>query len=53
MNTENIKAKQLPGTAKYLNGISFFLADEDKCIYRYRYCEEKFDMRRLEQVKIH
>ena len=32
---------------------AFFLADEDKCIYRCRYCEEKFDMRRLEQVKIH
>ena len=30
MNTENIKAEQLPGTAKYLNGISFFLADEEE-----------------------
>ena len=30
MNTDNIKAEQLPGTAKYLNGISFFLADEEE-----------------------
>ena len=30
----------------------FYLADEDKGIYRCRYCEEKFDMRRLERVKI-
>lgn len=30
MNADNIKAEQLPGEAKYLNGISFFLADEDE-----------------------
>lgn len=30
MNTENIKAAQLPGEAQYINGISFFLADEEK-----------------------
>lgn len=30
----------------------FYLADEDKGIYRCRYCEEKFDMRSLERVKI-
>jgi LCP family protein required for cell wall assembly len=30
MNTENIKTKQLPGQADYLNGISFFLPDEEK-----------------------
>lgn len=30
MNTDNIKAEQLPGDAKYLNGISFFLHDEEK-----------------------
>lgn len=30
MNTDSIKAEQLPGTAKYLNGISFFLADEEE-----------------------
>lgn len=30
MDTNAIKTDQLPGEAKYLNGISFFLADEDK-----------------------
>ena len=30
INTDNIKAQQLPGTAKYLNGLSFFLADEEE-----------------------
>lgn len=30
----------------------FFLSDEAKGIYRCRYCEEKFDMRSLERVKI-
>lgn len=30
ITSENIKAEQLPGEAKYLNGISFFLADEDE-----------------------
>ncbi|MCR5798523.1 MAG: aspartate carbamoyltransferase regulatory subunit [Lachnospiraceae bacterium] len=30
----------------------FYLADEEKCIYRCRYCEEKFDMHSLERVKI-
>lgn len=30
----------------------FFLSDEEKGIYRCRYCEEKFDMRSLERVKI-
>lgn len=30
MNTDNIKTEQLPGTAKYLNGISFFLHDEEE-----------------------
>ena len=30
----------------------FYLADEDKGVYRCRYCEEKFDMRSLERVKI-
>lgn len=30
MNTDNIKAKQLPGTTPYINGISFFLADEEE-----------------------
>lgn len=30
MNTENIKAEQLPGQSEYINGISFFLADEEK-----------------------
>ena len=30
MNTENIKAKQLQGTTPYINGISFFLADEEE-----------------------
>lgn len=30
MNTDNIKAEQLPGEARYINGISFFLADEEK-----------------------
>ena len=30
MNTENIKAEQLPGIPKYLNGLSFFLADEEE-----------------------
>ncbi len=30
MNTDNIKAEQLPGQAEYINGISFFLADEEE-----------------------
>ena len=30
MNTDNIKAEQLPGDPDYLNGISFFLADEEE-----------------------
>ena len=31
MNTDNIKAVQLPGTSDdYLNGISFFLHDEEE-----------------------
>ncbi|MDO5555966.1 MAG: LCP family protein [Clostridia bacterium] len=30
MNTDNIKAEQLPGESKYINGISFFLADEEE-----------------------
>ena len=30
LNTQNIKAEQLPGIPKYLNGISFFLADEEE-----------------------
>ena len=30
MDTETIKTEQLPGQAKYINGISFFLADEDE-----------------------
>lgn len=30
MNTDNIKAKQLPGESDYINGISFFLADEEE-----------------------
>lgn len=30
----------------------FFLSDDAKGIYRCRYCEEKFDMRRLGRVKI-
>lgn len=30
LNTDNIKTQQLPGTAKYLNGLSFFLADEEE-----------------------
>lgn len=30
INTENIKTEQLPGQSQYINGISFFLADEDE-----------------------
>ena len=30
MNTDNIKSAQLPGQSQYINGISFFLADEDE-----------------------
>ncbi len=30
MNTDNIKAKQIPGQSDYINGISFFLADEEE-----------------------
>lgn len=30
MNTDNIKAEQLPGQPKYINGISFFLHDEEE-----------------------
>lgn len=30
MNTDNIKAEQLPGIPKYINGISFFLHDEEE-----------------------
>lgn len=30
INTDNIKTEQLPGTSKYINGISFFLADEEE-----------------------
>lgn len=30
----------------------FFLADKEKSVYRCKYCEEKFDMRSLERVKI-
>ena len=30
MNTENIKAEQLPGDSDYINGLSFFLHDEEE-----------------------
>ena len=30
MNPDNIKSAQLPGQSQYINGISFFLADEDE-----------------------
>lgn len=30
MNADNIKSAQLPGQSQYINGISFFLADEDE-----------------------
>lgn len=30
MNTDNIRAEQLPGQSEYINGISFFLADEEE-----------------------
>jgi len=30
LNIDTIKAKQLPGTTPYINGISFFLADEEE-----------------------
>lgn len=30
INADNIKSEQLPGIPKYLNGISFFLADEEE-----------------------
>ena len=30
LNMDEIKAEQLPGESKYINGISFFLADEDE-----------------------
>ncbi len=30
INTDNIKAEQLPGESRYINGISFFLADEEE-----------------------
>jgi len=30
MDMNTIKSEQLPGTAQYINGISFFLADEDE-----------------------
>ncbi|MBO4815683.1 MAG: LCP family protein [Clostridia bacterium] len=30
MDTEAIKTEQLPGQAQYINGISFFLADDDE-----------------------
>lgn len=30
LNTDNIKAEQLPGSPKYINGISFFLYDEEE-----------------------
>lgn len=30
MNTENIRTEQLPGVADYLNGLSFFLYDEEE-----------------------
>jgi len=30
MNTDTIKAEQLPGQAEYINGISFFVHDEDE-----------------------
>jgi len=30
MNTDAIKAEQLPGQAEYINGISFFVHDEDE-----------------------
>lgn len=30
MNTDNIKTEQLPGEPKYINGISFFLHDEEE-----------------------
>lgn len=30
MNTDNIRAEQLPGESDYINGISFFLADEEE-----------------------
>lgn len=30
MNSDNIKAEQLPGVPKYINGISFFVYDEEE-----------------------
>lgn len=30
MNADNIKSAQLPGQSQYINGISFFLADEEE-----------------------
>ena len=30
MDTDSIKTEQLPGQAQYINGISFFLADDDE-----------------------
>ncbi len=30
LNPDNINAKQLPGSSKYINGISFFLCDEEE-----------------------
>lgn len=30
MNADNIRAEQLPGVPKYINGISFFVYDEEK-----------------------
>lgn len=30
INTDEIKTEQLPGESQYINGISFFLADEDE-----------------------
>lgn len=30
MNTDNIRAEQLPGVPKYINGISFFVYDEEE-----------------------
>ena len=32
MNMENIKAEQLPGVPDYLNGIAFFLPDEEETV---------------------
>lgn len=46
MNTDNIKAEQLPGVARYINGISFFLADEEETE---KIVDELFNNSNLEQ----